>query len=97
MICGLILLGVVIYHICIWCIETKEVRAILKARGESDRVLTYRERVVRRRNRNKLYKEYVSQYWVRNGCEPYEYKVNKYLNDWEVSTENPYSEDIKID
>lgn len=97
LICGIILLGVVFFHICYWCIETEEVCAILKARGEDDRVLTYRERMVRRRKRNKLRKEYVSQYWVRNGCEPYESEVNRYLNDWEVNAENPYSEDIKID
>lgn len=97
LISAIILLGVIIYHICVWCEETKEIRAILKARDEEDRVLTYRERVVRRRKRNKLRKEYVSQYWVRNGCEPYEYQVNRYLNDWEVNAENPYSEDIKID
>ena len=94
-ICGVILFVGLIYHICVWCIETKEVRAILKARGEDDRVLTYSERMIRRRNRNKLREEYVSQYWVRNGCEPYEYQVNKYLNDWEVRAENPYSEHIK--
>ena len=88
---GIILLGVIIYHICFWYGEREEIRAILKARGEDDRVLTYRERMVRRRKRNKLRKEYVSQHWVRNGCEPYDYKVNKYLNDWEVNTENPYS------
>lgn len=91
----IILLGVVIYHICIWYGESEEVRAILKARGEDDRVLTYRERMVRRRKRNKLRKEYVSQYWVRNGCEPYDCQVNKYLNDWEVNAETPYLEGIK--
>lgn len=95
LISGIILLGVLIYNICGWCIESEEIRAILKARGEDDRVLTYRERKVRRRKRNKLRKEYVSQYWVRNGCEPYEYQVNKYLNVWEMNAENPYSEDIK--
>lgn len=94
---GVIIFVGLIYHICVWCIETEEIRAILKARGEDDRVLTYHERMIRRRKRNKLRKEYVSQYWVRNGCEPFDYQVNKYLNDWEVSTENPYSEDIKID
>ena len=94
-ICGVILFTVFIYHIWVWCDETKEIRAILKTRGEDDRVLTYRERMIRRRNRNKLRKEYVSQYWVRNGCEPYEYQVNRYLNDWEVRAENPYSEYIK--
>ena len=95
LISGIILLGVVIYRIGFWCGESKESRAILKARGEDDKVLTYRERVVRRRNRNKLRKEYVSQYWVRNGCEPYDYQVNKYLNDWEVRAENPYLEILK--
>ena len=84
-----------ICHICVWYGETKEIRAILKTRGEDDRVLTYRERMIRRRKRNKLRKEYVSQYWVRNGCEPYDYQVNKYLNDWEVNAGNPYSEVIK--
>ena len=70
---------------------------MIKTRGEDDRVLTYHERMVRRQKRNKLRKEYVSQYWVRNGCEPFDYQVNKYLNDWEVNAENPYSEDIKTD
>lgn len=93
---GVILLGVVIYHICVWYTESEEIRAILKARGEDDRVLTYRERVVRRRKRNKLRKEYVSQYWVKNGCEPYDFQINKYLNDWEVNAETPYLEGIKI-
>lgn len=97
LISGIILLGVVIYHIGAWCDETKEIRAILKARGEDDRVLTYRERVVRRRKRNKLRKEYVSQYWVRNGCEPFEYQITKYLNDWEVNAETPYLEGVKTD
>lgn len=97
LISGIILLGVVIYRICVWRLETKEVRAILKARNEDDRVLTYRERMVRRRKRNKLRKEYVSQYWVRKGCEPFEHQVSMYLNDWEVNAENPYSEDIKIE
>ena len=92
---GIILLGFVAYHICVWYKESEEIRAILKARGENDRVLTYRERKVRRRKRKKLRKEYVSQYWVRNGCEPYECQVNKYLNDWEVNAENAYLEDIK--
>lgn len=96
-ICGIILLCVIIYRICIWREETKEIRAILKARGEDDRVLTYRERMIRRRKRNKLRKEYVSQYWVRNGFEPYDYQVNRYLNNLEVSAENPYLKDIKID
>lgn len=94
---GVILFLVLIYNICVWCIETTEIRAILKARGEDDRVLTYRERMIRRRKRNKLRKEYVSQYWVRNGYEPYESQVNRYLNDWEVNAGNPYSEDSKID
>lgn len=94
---GIILLGVVIYRICFWYAESEEIRAILKARGEDNRVLTYRERMMRRRNRRKLRKEYVSQYWVRNGCEPYEYQVNRYLNNLEVSAENPYFKDIKID
>ena len=92
---GVILFLGIIYHICVWYGESEEIRAILKARGEDDRVLTYRERVVRRRKRKKLRKEYVSQYWVRNGCEPFDYQVNKYLNDWEVNAENPYSEVIK--
>ena len=89
---GVILFVGIIYHIGVWYVETKEIRAILKARGEDDRVLAYRERVVRRRKRNKLRKEYVSQYWVRNGCEPYDYQVNRYLNDWEVNAETPYLE-----
>lgn len=97
LISGIILLGIVIYHICVWYTESEEIRAILKARGEDDRVLTYRERMIRRRNRSKLRKEYVSQYWVRNGCDPYEYQVNKYLNNLEVSAENPYFKDFKID
>lgn len=92
---GVILFLSLICHICIWYGESEEIRAILKARGEDNRVLTYRERMIRRRKRNKLRKEYVSQYWVRNGCEPYEYQVNKYLNDWEVNAGKPYSEDIK--
>ncbi len=96
-ICAIILLGWIVYKICVWYGESEEIRAILKARGEDDRVLTYRERVVRRRKRNKLRKEYVSQYWVRNGCEPFDYQVNKYLNDWEVNAETPYLEGIKID
>ena len=96
-ICGIILLCVIIYHICVWYGESEEIRAILKARGEDDRALTYRERMIRRQKRNKLCKEYVSQYWVINGCEPFDCQVNKYLNDWEVNAENPYSEDIKID
>jgi len=94
---GVILFVGLIYHIWVWRIETKEIRAILKARGEDNRVLTYHKRMIRRQKRNKLRKEYVSQYWVRNGCEPREYQVNKYLNDWEVNAEYPYSEYIKID
>lgn len=93
---GAILFLGLICQICVWCGETKEIRAILKARGEDDRVLTYHERVVRRRKRNKLRKEYVSQYWVRNGCEPFDCQVNKYLNDWEVNAETPYLERVKI-
>jgi len=94
---GVILFVGLIYHICVWCGETKEIRVILKARGEKDRVLTHRERVVRRKKRAELRREYVSQYWVRNGCEPYDYQVNKYLNDWEVNAETPYLEGIKTD
>ncbi len=92
---GIILFLGLTCQICVWCGETKEIRAILKARGEAERVLTFKERRVRRINRQRLRKEYVSQYWVRNGCEPFDYKVNQYLNDWEVNTENPYSEVIK--
>lgn len=94
---GSIILVWLIYRICTWSIETDEVRAILKARGEKDRVLTHRERKVRRKKRAELRREYVSQYWVRNGCEPYDYQITKYLNDWEVNAETPYLEGIKTD